>query len=129
MLPVDLTTFLSVTIISPSIEATAETNEKNLEEPPFEAYGHVEIPTAANTNTEGKESISIESLAALGVGGLAAGPEIVAKREQLISPTPITSKTETLNRLSLPVMLFIHGLGSNKRVWTETAEALCIYGK
>jgi hypothetical protein len=73
MLPVDPTTFLSVTIISPPVEATAETNERSLEEPSFEAYGHVKIATVANTNTEGKESISIESIAALGVGGIAAG--------------------------------------------------------
>jgi pimeloyl-ACP methyl ester carboxylesterase len=50
----------------------------------------------------------------------------------IISPSigTITSQKQeqSTNSLSLPVILFIHGLGSNKRIWTETAEALCVYG-
>jgi pimeloyl-ACP methyl ester carboxylesterase len=50
----------------------------------------------------------------------------------IISPSieTITSQQQeqSTNRHSLPVILFIHGLGSNKRIWTETAEALCVYG-
>lgn len=65
MLPVDPSTFLSVTIISPSTETVTSQKQK---------------------------------------------------------------QEQSINTFSLPVILFIHGLGSNKRIWTETAEALCVYG-